>query len=98
MAVLVACTGPVSDNERGPSDTAADDGKKIFRTYCVSCHGVQGDLGSNGAFNLVTSTLSFEEKVLVITKGRNAMTAFGKVLSPEQIEAVARYTEQFKSQ
>jgi cytochrome c6 len=96
-AALTACAEPVSDNEKGTLDGSPPNGKKVFQTYCVSCHGTQGDLGTNGAFNLVTSTLSLEEKVLVITKGRNTMTAFGKVLSPEQIEAVALYTEQFKS-
>jgi mono/diheme cytochrome c family protein len=97
VAAILACAGPNPDEGQVLSDTSSSEGKKVFQKYCVSCHGVHGDLGSNGAFNLVSSTLSPDEKILVITKGRNTMTAFGNVLSPEQIEAVAIYTEQFKS-
>ena len=45
-------------------------------------------MGASGAFNLQTSTLSKEERIQVITKGRNLMTAFENLLSPEKIEAI----------
>lgn len=97
MAIwMMACGNAGTEGEASAlaaaSPTAADEGAKVFKQYCVACHGLYGDMGVNGAFNLQTSKLSLEEKVAVITNGRNAMTPFKDVLSPEQIKAVAQYT------
>jgi cytochrome c6 len=71
-------------------------GEKIYQKYCVSCHGTDGSMGANGAHNLRISTLSFEEQLLVVKKGRNTMTAFEKVLGANEIEAVVLYINSFK--
>lgn len=91
--VLWACGA--SEPERGGAAAAADPGQQIFRKHCVLCHGAKGDLKLNGAKDLGESQLSLEERVLIITKGRNVMTPFERVLSAEEIEAVARYTFTF---
>ncbi len=75
----------------------AASGEKIYKQYCVICHGVYGDMGVNGAANLSASPLSLEERILVITNGRNTMTPFSSLLSEEKIKAVAEYTEQLKT-
>jgi mono/diheme cytochrome c family protein len=72
------------------------DGEKIYKQYCVACHGVYGDMGASGAFNLKESKLSLDEKVTVITNGRNTMTPFKGLLSEAKIKAVAEYTEKLK--
>jgi len=72
------------------------DGEKIYKQYCVTCHGVYGDMGASGAFNLTESKLTLEEKVNVITNGRNTMTPFKGLLSDAKIKAVAEYTEKLK--
>ncbi len=64
----------------------------MYNQYCITWHGLDGNMGASGAYNLQESELSLEERVLVITKGRNAMNAFESLLSPEEIEAVAKYT------
>jgi len=73
-------------------------GEKLYSQYCVSCHGSSGDLGVGGASNLATSTLSLNEKIEVISKGRNAMQAYssehGGNLSPEKIKSIAEYIEE----
>jgi len=69
-----------------------EDGEKIYRQYCVTCHGLYGDMGASGAYNLTTSELSVEERIEVITNGRNTMTGFKALLSEEKIKAVAEYT------
>ena len=81
------------------SDTKTNtfDGKTLYKKYCVNCHGIDGSLKTNGAIDLRYSTLSLDEKILVITKGRNVMTSFEKQISPGQINAVARYTETLKA-
>lgn len=72
------------------------DGEKVYKQYCVTCHGVYGDMGASGAFNLTESKLTLDEKVNVITNGRNTMTPFKGLLSEAKIKAVAEYTEKLK--
>ncbi|MCB0598367.1 MAG: cytochrome c [Lewinellaceae bacterium] len=67
------------------------DGEKIYKQYCVTCHGIYGDMGAAGAYNLRETQLSLEERVAVITKGRNAMTPFETLLKKKEIKAVAEY-------
>ena len=95
MAALVyACSS--SDDKKGGGEPTAEapkvDGEKVYKTYCVTCHGLYGDMGASGAFNLQTSVLPVEERINVITNGRKAMTPFKDLLTPDKIKAVAEYT------
>lgn len=81
----------ISTNEAPPPD-----GQKIYKQYCVTCHGLYGDMGASGAHDLTASTLSVEERIAVITNGRGAMTPFQTLLKPDQIEAVATYTRELR--
>lgn len=72
------------------------DGQALFRQYCVLCHGADGKLGLNGAKDLTQSALTLDERILIITKGKNLMTPFGEMLTPEEIRAVAAYTTTLK--
>jgi mono/diheme cytochrome c family protein len=53
-------------------------------------------MGASGAFNLKTSALPVEERINVITNGRNAMTPFKDLLTADKIKAVAEYTMTLK--
>ena len=68
------------------------DGEKIYKQYCVTCHGLRGDMGVSGAANFVESKLKLEERIKVITNGRNNMASFKALLDKEKIKAVAAYT------
>lgn len=81
-----------SSSEASAEAVPAPDGQKIYKQNCVICHGLYGDMGASGAHDLTASELPVEERIAVITNGRNAMTPFKALLSPEQIEAVAEYT------
>ncbi|MBI1225812.1 MAG: hypothetical protein GC192_11295 [Bacteroidetes bacterium] len=100
--LIYACSQSGSENgsEKSSSEstTAAPsaDGEKIYKTYCVTCHGLYGDMGASGAFNLQVSTLPVEERINVITNGRKAMTPFKELLSEDKIKAVAEYTMTLK--
>ena len=72
--------------------TQKEDGEKIFKQYCVTCHGLRGDMGVSGAANLIESKLKVEERIKVITNGRNNMASFKALLNKEKIKAVAQYT------
>ena len=90
MTLILACG---NNSGKESTDPMAElDGKAIYKNYCVNCHGLQGDMGAGGAANLQISALSLEERVIVITKGRNAMQPYESVLKPAQIEAVANFT------
>lgn len=102
---VVACGGSESGTDAENTDStastnttpaapppAAADGEKIYKTNCIACHGLYGDMGASGAFNLQESELTVEQRVEVITNGRNAMAAWGSLLSEAEIQAVAEYT------
>jgi len=80
------------------SKQAKETGESIYRKYCVTCHGIKGDLRTNGAIDLNHSVLGLEERILVITEGRNTMTSFRGTLTDEQIKMVAQFTMGFTSQ
>lgn len=69
----------------------------LFKQYCSNCHGVDGNLANHGAVKLQFSSLSLEERILVISQGRNAMTGFSRILSQEEIDSIANYTLTFKT-
>jgi mono/diheme cytochrome c family protein len=93
--IIWACGGETNKEkvvENSTPSVPAVDGKAVFQKNCVVCHGVNGDMGVNGAFNLQTSKLTAEERVGVITNGRNAMASYKEILSTDEIAAVAQYT------
>ncbi len=90
LSIGMACQTKNSGNK--------NEAVKLFRMYCVNCHGIDGSLMTNGAKDLRYSTLSLDERILVITQGRNAMTAFENTLTKEQIHTLAEYTIQLSGQ
>ncbi len=76
------------------AEAEAPDGHQLYKSYCLACHGVSGDMGASGAYDLSSSKLTLEERIQVITNGRNAMASYKSLLGPEKIRAVAEYTLQ----
>ena len=91
MALIIACSG--KESTKG---TTAVDGQALYKKYCTLCHGVDGKLGLNGSKDITISKLTEPERVVQITKGKNTMTPFEGILSPEEIQAVAAYTMTLK--
>ena len=90
LFALLAC-GASDANTIAPA-ASKPDGKAMFKQYCVTCHGADGKLGLNGAKDLTQSKLNLEARISLITNGKNMMTPYGEVLTPEDIHAVAKYT------
>jgi quinohemoprotein ethanol dehydrogenase len=65
-------------------------GKEIFTTTCVVCHGENGQGGTHGGAKL-TRALTREAIATVVSRGRNDMPAFGSALSPEQLQGLSEY-------
>ncbi|NJO87377.1 MAG: cytochrome c [Lewinella sp.] len=104
--IALGCGGESPAGEAGAAPaaqtTAAQpdiDAKKIWKVRCIACHGLYGNQGLNGAANLQEVSISLAERINIITNGRQGekgvMTAFGEILSPEEIKAVAEYTMTF---
>ncbi len=99
VALVWACGGNDASADAAASTVATADaemGKKIYKQYCVACHGLYGDMGASGALDLTASVLSQAERITVITKGRGVMTPFEQILKPEEIAAVAAYSMTLK--
>ncbi len=73
-----------------------EEGRVLFATTCKLCHGADGKLGLNGAMDLSKSTLTKEEKLFVISNGRNAMAAYKNVFTKDQIKLLANYVDTLK--
>ena len=78
---------------------------ELFQRQCVACHGKKGKGDGPAApamnprpANLTDperiGALSDEELIEVLTKGKGAMPSFGALLSPEEIDAMARYVRE----
>ena len=91
MALIFACSGNGSSN-----NTSTVDGEAIYKKYCALCHGINGKLGLNGSKDITISKLTEPERIVQITKGKNTMTPFEGILSPEEIKAVAAYSMTLK--
>lgn len=92
FVLFCACQGKGKGGESGQE--VAQDSQTLYKIHCVACHGLQGDMGAAGAANLRSSKLSLEERIVIITKGRNAMQSYEQLLSAEQIQEIATYTLQ----
>jgi cytochrome c6 len=81
-----------ADKGTAGNKNAAEIGVKVYKQYCLLCHGVDGKLGLNGAKDLTVCKLTEAERILQVTEGKNTMTPFKNVLSPDEIKAVVAYT------
>lgn len=97
----IGCTNATSNNSAtaplGSGAVKQEEGEKLYKTYCKACHGINGDMGGSGAFDLTKSRLSLEERITVISEGRNLMTPFSELLNDEQIKAVGEYIETLRT-
>ena len=70
-----------------PKDRVAnvENGRTIYQTSCQYCHGEKGEGGGQGGGMKLTTALTVEDIMTILGNGRNAMPAFGTVLTPEQM-------------
>jgi cytochrome c6 len=85
--MVIACAGKEPNQFVNTAD-----GETIYKKYCILCHGVDGKLGLNGSKDLSVSQLTLDQRVVQVTKGKNTMTPYEGILSPQEIKAVAEYT------
>ncbi|TMV17513.1 cytochrome c [Paenibacillus thermoaerophilus] len=61
----------------------------IYKQLCINCHGNNLEGRSAPALKTIGATKSAEEIAGIIQKGQNGMPSFGKMLKPEEIQALA---------
>jgi mono/diheme cytochrome c family protein len=85
--VVLAGGGPAAA-AAGPANTA--EGKELFTGACVVCHGDNGKGGTHGGAPL-TTTLTHDAIIQIVTSGRNQMPGFGSALRMQDREDLAAY-------
>ncbi|MCB0687445.1 MAG: cytochrome c [Saprospiraceae bacterium] len=109
--IIASCAGGGNENTKSESAPAENKkemaaapvdnkaaGEKTFKTYCITCHGIDGKLGLNGAKDLSLSELTLDERITQVTKGKGLMTPFEGILTEDQIKQVAEFTFTFKGE
>ena len=96
--LLIGCgQGETAAPPSEGAQVSAAQARNLYVRKCSLCHGDDGDLGASKSPMLSTSTLSLEERVALITYGKGTMPAQKGSLDRAEIEAVARYIEQFRN-
>jgi mono/diheme cytochrome c family protein len=91
---------PASENVK-PAEPAAMpekpkiDIRRLFATNCSWCHQDYGRKAADGP-KLAGTTLTEEQVIEQISRGKSPMPGFRKTLSKEQIEALAKYIKSLK--
>ncbi|MFN8027626.1 MAG: c-type cytochrome [Acidimicrobiia bacterium] len=103
---LTACGGgsdaPDAATPPKPTGTLAGDaqlleGRRVYTKYCSACHGVDGSGGPGKPFTggrLLKSQPTPADELALVRKGLGVMPSFGETLTPEQLDAVVRYTRE----
>jgi len=98
MRQIIALVGLV-DPKATPKTKASQpkasvnvEGQKLYKKYCMLCHGPDGKRGTNGAYDLTVSKLTFNQKIEIVKNGRGVMTPFD-FLGDEKIKLVVEYLE-----
>jgi mono/diheme cytochrome c family protein len=92
---LAACS--TEETPAAPEDPVLAEGQTIFNSNCASCHGRSGGGGGIGpalAGRVEEQYPDIEAQKQVIREGMGGMPGFESRLTPEQIDAVARYTRE----
>lgn len=77
-------------------DNNISNAKAIFTANCAICHGADGKANMNGAKDLTLSKKTLEERIAIISNGKNLMPAFKYQLSEGDIKSLAIYTLELK--
>ncbi len=88
-ALLFAACGGGGDQTFVPPKT----GPAIYRTYCATCHGKQGQgfVGPNLA-DMATKYPNVADEISIVTNGKGQMPSWAGRLTAQQIATVVDFT------
>ncbi|HJP16523.1 MAG TPA: cytochrome c [Acidimicrobiales bacterium] len=85
------CVGSAPDVPEG-SDQSLIQGRKVWTTFCISCHGPTGSGGRGPSLREIENKYPDTEDIsLIVNEGREAMPSFNEALDPEEVKSVIRY-------
>lgn len=88
--LVAAAAAPAQDAPRAAP--SAEDGRRLYTSYCTRCHGIELRVGSSAFYDLRTFPKDDKPRfVESVTKGKRAMPAWGEVLKPHEIDALWAY-------
>ena len=96
IGAVIMLIGACGGEGASSSQQSLAEGQSVFQQYCVVCHGRDGKMQANGAKDLTLSQMPLKDRVALIKSGKNLMASFNGILSPDQIDAAAKYTMTFK--
>lgn len=85
-------TGIITDPAAADYNLQAH-GVAIYARNCAVCHGADGTAGYSGAKSLQASTLGDQDILGLLSKGKNSMPSYAKVLNPAEQQAVLAYVK-----
>lgn len=92
-----ACNSSPELKKQDSVENSIVSGKNLYTLNCSSCHGADGKLGLSGAKDLTQSVLSDQQRLDIITNGKNAMPSMKEALgSTQNIQSVADYVKSLK--
>jgi cytochrome c6 len=95
--IAQACSSSPEINKQDSVENSVATGKNLYTLNCSSCHGADGKLGLSGAKDLTQSVLSDQQRLDIITNGKNAMPSMKEALgSTQNIQSVADYVKSLK--
>lgn len=97
VVIAQACSYSPEINKQDQEEASVNTGKNLYTLNCSSCHGADGKLGLSGAKDLTQSVLSDQQRIELITNGKNAMPSMKEALgSTKNIQSVADYVKSLK--
>jgi len=96
-AIFILLTVCLAANAAVFENTPAYNGRAVFTTHCIKCHGADGTRGRFGAKDLQKSKLSDTELINVITNGKRVMPSWKKKLNQAEITAVKDYIKTLRN-
>ena len=100
VGLAAACAGDAPEVPVGPdgeADPALVAGRDIYSGRCANCHGASGGGGQGPKLadgRVAEQYPDIADQIEVVTEGRKQMPGFGGTLTPQEIEAVVRYTRE----
>ena len=92
--LTAGCVVSAPDVPEG-SDQSLIQGRKVWTTFCVSCHGPSGSGGRGPSLREIENKYpDLEDISLIINEGQDGMPSFNETLDQEEIKSVARYIKE----
>ena len=101
FVVVTACATssvpPVPTGADGATDPVLVSGRQVYIDRCANCHGDAGAGGQGSVLadgKMVAQYPDIASQIAVVADGYRTMPGFAEALTPEQIEAVVRFTRE----